>query len=44
LFTAAGLNPVYSRQVVETAGYTPEKTNSDHPGLGTLMLRTDFTR
>ena len=44
LFTVAGLNPVYCRQVVETAGYKPEKTNSDHPGLGTLMFRTDFTR
>jgi hypothetical protein len=39
LFKGVGLDPVFGEQVVTTGSYAPEKTNSDHPGLGTLMFR-----
>jgi hypothetical protein len=39
LFKGVGLDPIYGRQILESPGYAPEKTNSDHPGLGTLMFR-----
>ncbi|HEX8340595.1 MAG TPA: alginate lyase family protein, partial [Tepidisphaeraceae bacterium] len=38
LFDKAKLDAPYSKQVVEKAA-TPEGTNSDHPGLGTLTFR-----
>jgi hypothetical protein len=38
-FTRAGIAAPYTKQVVESPGYTPEKTNNDHPGLGTLTFR-----
>jgi hypothetical protein len=36
-FTLAGLNAPYCKQVLGSPGYSPEGTNNDHPGLGTLM-------
>ena len=39
LFTRAGLSAPYCHQVILSAGDAPEKTNSDHPGLGTLTFR-----
>ncbi|MCZ4223256.1 hypothetical protein [Pedobacter rhodius] len=40
LFNKASLSPVYSQMVVSGTGYRPEKTNSDHSGLGTLLYTT----
>jgi hypothetical protein len=40
LFKAVGLAPTYSQQVIQHPGYQPEPTNSDHPGLGTLLFST----
>jgi hypothetical protein len=37
LFTTAGIAHPYTTQVLDSAGYRPEKTNSDHVGLGTLL-------
>ena len=37
-FKLAGLKSPYTEQVRASAGYAPEKTNNDHPGLGTLMF------
>ncbi len=39
LFTEAGLPHPYSSQVLTQAGYVPEATSADHPGLGTLLFR-----
>lgn len=39
LFTRAKLNAPYCKQVCELPTYMPEKTNGDHPGLGTLTFR-----
>ncbi len=39
LFTLAGIAHPYTTQVIATAGYQPEATNSDHCGLGTLIMR-----
>jgi hypothetical protein len=36
-FKLAGLKCPYTQEVRSSAGYAPEKTNNDHPGLGTLM-------
>ncbi|MBC7915647.1 MAG: hypothetical protein H7Y07_16180, partial [Pyrinomonadaceae bacterium] len=41
LFEKAGLNPVYCRQIIRKPSYAPEKSNSDHPGLGTLTFASD---
>lgn len=38
LFTKAGLDPVYCKEIIKRKEYLPEKTNSDHPGLGTLLF------
>ncbi len=40
LFTKAGLTSIYTHEIINTTGYRPEKTNSDHPGLGTLLFST----
>jgi hypothetical protein len=37
-FELAGLPAPYTKQVRDSAGYAPEVTNDDHPGLGTLMF------
>jgi hypothetical protein len=37
-FKLAGLDCPYTQQVRDSAGYAPELTNNDHPGLGTLMF------
>jgi Alginate lyase len=37
LFTAAGITHPYTTLVLQSAGYRPEKTNSDHAGMGTLL-------
>lgn len=38
-FTASGVtDAVYTRQVIQSPGYAPEKTNFDQPGLGTLIF------
>ncbi len=38
-FAAAGVtDAVYTRQVTQSPGYAPEKTNFDQPGLGTLIF------
>lgn len=39
LFSLTGITHPFTAQVVSSAGYTPEKTNSDHTGLGTLLYR-----
>jgi len=39
LFRRVGVEHPFTTQVLATAGYVPEKTNSDHPGLGTLTFR-----
>jgi hypothetical protein len=38
-FTLAGMDAPYCKQVLAQPGYSPEGTNNDHPGLGTLMYR-----
>jgi hypothetical protein len=38
LFNAAGLKPVFCKQATGKPGYAPEPTNSDHPGMGTLLF------
>jgi hypothetical protein len=46
LFTAAGLQAPYCKQVCNLSTYAPEGSNSDHPGLGTLTFHhgpTDAT-
>lgn len=43
LFKKANLNPVYSKQIVSSTGYRPEKTNTDHIGMGTLIFATGTT-
>jgi hypothetical protein len=40
-FARAGIPAPYTDQVVAHPGYTPEGTNNDHPGLGTLVFRRD---
>ncbi len=37
-FNLAGIPAPYTKQVRDRPGYTPERTNSDHPGLGTLTF------
>lgn len=39
LFTLADVPRPFTAQVIASAGYAPEKTNSDHPGMGTLTFR-----
>jgi Alginate lyase len=39
LFTSVGVPHPYSAQVLDYAGYVPEATSEDHPGLGTLLFR-----
>ena len=39
LFTNAKLPAPYCRRILVTPEYTPERTNADHPGLGTLTFR-----
>ncbi len=38
LFTLAGIAHPYTTQVLGSPGYQPEPTNSDHCGLGTLIM------
>ncbi|HYO94524.1 MAG TPA: alginate lyase family protein [Polyangiaceae bacterium] len=38
LFTLAGVPHPFTTQVLMSAGYQPERTNSDHPGMGTLSM------
>ncbi|MGN6507808.1 MAG: alginate lyase family protein [Tepidisphaeraceae bacterium] len=37
-FTLAGIAHPYTHRVCQDPTYTPEITNNDHPGLGTLMF------
>ncbi len=37
LFEYAGVDHPYTQEVIQSQGYTPEGTNSDHPGLGNLL-------
>lgn len=39
LFSAAKLEAPYCKAICDRPDYMPEKTNSDHPGLGTLTFR-----
>jgi hypothetical protein len=39
LFGLAGVAHPYTTQVLNSAGYQPEPTNTDHPGSGTLTTR-----
>lgn len=39
LFTLTAIAHPFTAQVISSSGYTPEKTNSDHTGLGTLLFR-----
>ena len=41
LFTEAGLDHPYTKEVLRSPGYSPEATNFAHPGLGTLVFNTD---
>jgi hypothetical protein len=39
LFADAKLDAPFCRQITALSTYAPERTNSDHPGLGTLTFR-----
>ena len=39
LFANAKLPAPFCRQIIDLSTYGPERTNSDHPGLGTLTFR-----
>ncbi|MEO8616474.1 MAG: alginate lyase family protein [Luteolibacter sp.] len=39
LFTRAKLKAPYCKRIIELPTYSPEKSNSDHPGMGTLTFR-----
>jgi hypothetical protein len=41
LFADAKLAVPYCRQIIALPTYAPERTNSDHPGLGTLTFRLE---
>jgi len=41
LFTLAGLDHPYTREVLVSPGYSPEINNFAHPGLGTLVFQPD---
>jgi len=41
LFSQAGLRHPYTTAVLATAGYRPEKSSSDHVGMGTLLYTPD---
>lgn len=38
LFTLAGAEHPYTKEVIASSGYTPEFTNSSHPGMGTMAF------
>ncbi len=44
LFTLAKLKAPYCEQITQLPAYMPEKSNSDHPGLGTLTFRVEATK
>lgn len=38
LFTLAGVEHPYTKEVIESSGYAPEFTNTSHPGMGTMAF------
>lgn len=44
LFRKIGFTPTYCQQVIAKNSYQPEKTNSDHTGLGTLLYSADVAK